>query len=1176
MNEPGTGEHNSQHQIAFWHEIMGLVIHTLDPTRVVISDQAFTADTNGIFRVTTVGCPTPHQPGCEDVGDSASATANALLDMPDVDAYALHFGQWAFDPKVDDSYDNAMALDEMNAVFSRGTDHLFKANIRPIIADTDAATLDDTGVSCPTNNLPMEETCRAPDGRISERNVGHLDTWVQRALDLGASFNHKDGIGTTDRTSGDKCLIADSRQVLSSIPSEIDQRIDTQALGILASQTHGLGRLTDASFRHPPDWVGIDIRYSGDFASCGQGQCLERYSTTDPNVSFLVTLRNNTTATRSVRLQYRWLTYQRNTDQIFGDAFASGYSEPIDLPPGPFYWLEEPAAVPVPSELVGQLALVLEVQVVNASNTSEVYDTNQLVALNESTLPQFPINECQLPGSLYRAFIPDQPTFPPVIDPGSLEATVYGTSAVLAWAVSDADSPTSVSIALDTVNPPEAVIVSDLESDNFVVDDLAPGTTYYWKVSAFDTGQNATFGAVTSFQVTGPYQNGVVLTRPADGTANVPPTTILEWDVVDPEPDLRFSVYFDACPGGSCPNPPTTLICSNISGTTCNPPPSDLGVPPCIPAQLEDNTQYIWRVVAHGSTPTESMGVFTTGVRQVEHEFQLFSPVNNTVPWEDVRVIWREDSQCFNWDTTRIVYRNEANIGQFWTVLDHPQTSGCFPPPPGESVQFYCEDLPDLEPDAAYQWGVFVPDCTKGGVCCNPNTSTCTGTWSDIGRFTTAGPTINPAPQLSQPANQALLPILEGDTVLFSWTAAAASPPGTPLTYRLEIAINSVPPTPVAVFSNLASTSKVIPASVLAEDDVYTWKVTATAGSTAVASASRTLTIHHIDEWMVVAPGYGATSGAGRASIYYNPDPANPYPALVKLREFSVGGRGGGELLPAVGDVDLVNAGKELVFGSGINGPNKVYIYNTKGGSLGSFTAFNTTENPSGRVHVAVGDVDGSSPGNEIIVGTGSKYFLNGTAPGENKVKVFTAGGLLLASFSPAWNMNPSGEVWVAAGDLLTSLPGDEIVCGPGAQNDMQLLIFNGGVQVAEIYPPTGPHASHPWDMTVAVGDFSPTNAGNEVLVNRGGDLLDLYSQGGTLLDTYWVFGDYPFLNPNGNVNVGAGRVDGVDGHEILAGTGYGSQGYLQVFNYDVNLSILQQVLPPNIYGGEVHVAGNR
>ena len=715
MNEPGTGEHNSQHQIAFWHEIMGLVIHTLDPTRVVISDQAFTADTNGIFRVTTVGCPTPHQPGCEDVGDSASATANALLDMPDVDAYALHFGQWAFDPKVDDSYDNAMALDEMNAVFSRGTDHLFKTNIRPIIADTDAATLDDTGVSCPTNNLPMEETCRAPDRRISERNVGHLDTWVQRALDLGASFNHKDGIGTTDRTSGDKCLIADSRQVLSSIPSEIDQRIDTQALGILASQTHGLGRLTEASFRHPPDWVGIDIRYSGDFASCGQGQCLDRYSTTDPNVSFLVTLRNNTTATRSVRLQYRWLTYQRNTDQIFGDAFASGYSEPIDLPPGPFYWLEEPAAVPVPSELVGQLALVLKVEVVNASNTSEVYDTNQLVALNESTLPQFPINECQLPGSLYRAFIPDQPTFPPVIDPGSLEATVYGTSAVLAWAVSDADSPTSVSIALDTVNPPEAVIVSDLESDNFVVDDLAPGTTYYWKVSAFDTGQNATFGAVTSFQVTGPYQNGVVLTRPADGTANVPPTTILEWNVVDPEPDLRFSVYFDACPGGSCPNPPTTLICSNISGTTCNPPPSDLGVPPCIPAQLEDNTQYIWRVVAHGSTPTESMGVFTTGVRQVEHEFQLFSPVNNTVPWEDVRVIWREDSQCFNWDTTRIVYRNEANIGQFWTVLDHPQTSGCFPPPPGESVQFYCEDLPDLEPDAAYQWGVFVPDCTKGG-----------------------------------------------------------------------------------------------------------------------------------------------------------------------------------------------------------------------------------------------------------------------------------------------------------------------------------------------------------------------------------------------------------------------------------------------------------------------------
>jgi hypothetical protein len=251
-------------------------------------------------------------------------------------------------------------------------------------------------------------------------------------------------------------------------------------------------------------------------------------------------------------------------------------------------------------------------------------------------------------------------------------------------------------------------------------------------------------------------------------------------------------------------------------------------------------------------------------------------------------------------------------------------------------------------------------------------------------------------------------------------------------------------------------------------------------------------------------------------------------------------------------------------------------LYGTEGGAyLRIFRVFTAQENPSGKVHVAVGDVDSSNPGNEIVVGTGTEYSSEDPQPVPSFVKVFSSTGSMLSSFSPTGWFNPSGVVWVAAGELLSNLPGEEIVCGPGPRSNLQLLIYNHGVKVGTISSPVTPIQPDPHNVTVAVGDFSPTNAGSEILASTlGGGEMYLFSHGGTPLQSYSVFN--LLLNPSGNVSVTAGLIDNMPDHEILVGTGYQGQAYLAVLKSNGSTVILQQILPPGMHGGEVHVAGNR
>jgi hypothetical protein len=83
---------------------------------------------------------------------------------------------------------------------------------------------------------------------------------------------------------------------------------------------------------------------------------------------------------------------------------------------------------------------------------------------------------------------PDTPSTPSPAD----TATAYYT--LLSWVSARA---TKFDIYLDTVNPPATIVVPKYNTTSYVPT-LAAGTTYYWKIVAFNDGGSAT-GPVWSF-----------------------------------------------------------------------------------------------------------------------------------------------------------------------------------------------------------------------------------------------------------------------------------------------------------------------------------------------------------------------------------------------------------------------------------------------------------------------------------------------------------------------------------------------------------------------------------------------------------------------------------------------------------------------------------------------------
>jgi len=327
---------------------------------------------------------------------------------------------------------------------------------------------------------------------------------------------------------------------------------------------------------------------------------------------------------------------------------------------------------------------------------------------------------------------------------------------------------------------------------------------------------------------------------------------------------------------------------------------------------------------------------------------------------------------------------------------------------------------------------------------------------------------------------------------------------------------------------------------------------------------------------------------------------------LNQFTAFGVAGNPDGEVNVAMGNVDNTNPGDEIVTGTGNNCvggsgmASRVKVFTQTGTQLAQFQVWATASNPTGEVHVAVGEISGPSP-KEIIVGMGGSCGGPGSA---GWIGVWTNTATLLHSFPPystAATINPTGEVYVAAGDVRTDIGAgiDEVVTGPGKGSFTCGGCGSGWVAV---WTPAGISTqgtllnNHPiWgvdnpghELPVTVGDFSAGGAA-EIGVGHGFGGSSWFSVWTANIANTMLTGigaPFPFFgggNVNGQLNISAGQYDGVAGDEAIGGHGEATAGtpagnFVAIKNA-LTGAVIDSGFPYTIVEnptGEVHVAGLR
>jgi hypothetical protein len=169
---------------------------------------------------------------------------------------------------------------------------------------------------------------------------------------------------------------------------------------------------------------------------------------------------------------------------------------------------------------------------------------------------------------------------------------------VVSWTGGDPDPGDTVlyDVYFGVTNPPPK-IASNQSGTSYNPGSLVYGTTYYWKIVAWDNHGASTTGPVWYFK-TNSLPNVPSNPSPPDHATGVSVNTVISWTGGDPDPSdtVSYDVYFGVT------NPPPKVV-SNQSGTTYNP-----GV-------LSYGTTYYWKIIAwdnHGASSTSPVWDFKT------------------------------------------------------------------------------------------------------------------------------------------------------------------------------------------------------------------------------------------------------------------------------------------------------------------------------------------------------------------------------------------------------------------------------------------------------------------------------------------------------------------------------------------------------------------------------------
>ena len=219
---------------------------------------------------------------------------------------------------------------------------------------------------------------------------------------------------------------------------------------------------------------------------------------------------------------------------------------------------------------------------------------------------------------------PNTPSDP---DPEDGETDI-DVNVVLSWSCSDPDGdPLTYDVYFDTVNPPVNLVSSGQSGTTYTPGTLNFGTTYYWKIVAYDIYSTSTSGPVWSFTTyynDPPYEPSNP--SPPNGATDVDLDADISWNGGDPNGDsVTYDIYF-----GTVTPPP--LVEWDYEYNTWD------------PGTLSLNTDYFWKIISedeHGSTNEGPIWTFKTGENTPPYEPSNPSPTDGATDVElEVTFSW--------------------------------------------------------------------------------------------------------------------------------------------------------------------------------------------------------------------------------------------------------------------------------------------------------------------------------------------------------------------------------------------------------------------------------------------------------------------------------------------------------------------------------------------------------
>jgi hypothetical protein len=184
----------------------------------------------------------------------------------------------------------------------------------------------------------------------------------------------------------------------------------------------------------------------------------------------------------------------------------------------------------------------------------------------------------------------------------------------LGWTGGDPNGdPVTYDVYFGTINPPSKVVTNQ-SGTSYDTGTMNYGTTYYWRIVAWDDHSASAAGPLWHFTTHNDPPNIPSSPNPANGSIGITVNADLGWTGGDPNPSdtITYDVYF-----GISSSPPKVI--SNQSGLSYD------------PGTLTYNTLYHWRIVSwdnHGASRTGPIWYFTTENR-APYEPSSPSPPNS-------------------------------------------------------------------------------------------------------------------------------------------------------------------------------------------------------------------------------------------------------------------------------------------------------------------------------------------------------------------------------------------------------------------------------------------------------------------------------------------------------------------------------------------------------------------